>query len=130
MDRFRLLQQHLELNRSPRLVAAETGLAFRTAQHWVALYRTSGLASLARKTRLDHGARLIVSEPMKRGIEGLALEDHPFPITSVHRQIKEYAEAIGDTVPTYWTVYGPRSGGVSEPTHPRSSGSQGIRREL
>jgi hypothetical protein len=70
----------------------------------VALYRASGLASLARKTRLDHGARKVVSGSMKRAIEGLALESHPVPITSVHRQIKEYAEAIGDTVPSYWTV--------------------------
>lgn len=105
MDRFRLLQPHLEQNRSLRLVAAEAGLAFRTAQRWVALYRTSGLASLARKTRLDHGARRVVSEPMKRAIEGLALESHQVPITSVHRQIREYAEAIGDMVPSYWTVY-------------------------
>jgi hypothetical protein len=42
---------------------------------------------------------------MKRAIEGLALESYPVPITSVHRQIKEYAEAIGETVPSYWTVY-------------------------
>src|SRR5260370_5554992 len=105
MERFRSLQPHLEQNRPLRLVAAEAGLRFRTAQRWVALYRTSGLAALARKTRLDDGARRVVSEPMKRAIEGLALESHPVPITSVHRQIKEYAEAIGDTVPSYWTLY-------------------------
>jgi putative transposase len=105
MQRFLWLQPHLEESRSLRLVAAEAGLAFRTAQRWVALYRASGLASLARKTRLDHGARKVVSGSRKRAIEGLALESHPVPITSVHRQIKEYAEAIGDTVPSYWTVY-------------------------
>jgi putative transposase len=32
MQRFRLLQPHLEENRSLRLVAKEAGLAFRTAQ--------------------------------------------------------------------------------------------------
>lgn len=105
MQRFRWLEPHLEQNRPLRLVAAEAGLAFRTAQRWVALYRSSGLASLARKTRLDHGVWKVVSEPMKRAIECFALESHPVPITSVHRQIKEYAEAIGDTVPSYWTVY-------------------------
>lgn len=105
MQRFRCLQPHLEENRSLRLVAKEAGLAFRTAQRWVALYRTSGLASLARKTRLDQGARKVVSEPMKRAIEGLALESHPVPVTSVHRHLKAYAEAIGDVVPSYWTVY-------------------------
>ena len=86
MERFRLLQPHLEQNRSLRLVAAEAGLAFRTAQRWVALYRTSGLASLARKTRLDRGARRIVSEPMKRAIEGLgageSLSSHQFRSSS------------------------------------------------
>jgi hypothetical protein len=45
MKRFRWLQPHLEENRSLRLVAEDAGLAFRTAQRWVALYRTSGLAS-------------------------------------------------------------------------------------
>ena len=35
MQRFRWLQTHLEENRSLRLVAAEAGLAFRTAQRWV-----------------------------------------------------------------------------------------------
>ena len=68
------------------------------------LIQSFGLASLARKTRPDHGARKVVSEPMKRAIEGLALESHAIPITSVHRQIKEYAEAVGDTVPSYWIV--------------------------
>ena len=86
-------------------MAAEAGPEFRTAQRWVALYQAFGLASLARKTQLDIGARKVVSEPIKRAIEGLALDSHPLPITSVHRQIKEYAEAISDTVPSYWTVY-------------------------
>jgi len=105
MERFRCLQPHLEQNRALRLVAAEAGVTLRTAQRWVVLYRTSGLAALARKTRLDQGVRRIVSEPMKRAIEGLTLESHPVPITSVHRQIKEYAESVGDTAPSYWTVY-------------------------
>ena len=104
-------------------------LALRTAQRWVALYRTSGLAPLARETRLDHGARRVVSEPMKRAIEGLAFENPQIPITPVHRQIKEYAEAIVDTVPSYWAAYdivreGPR---VHAPLLIRE---QGIRREL
>lgn len=81
MQRFRWLELHFEQNRPLRVVAAEAGLAFRTAQRWVALYRSSGLASLARKTRLDYGARKVVSEPMKWAIEGLALESPPVPIT-------------------------------------------------
>jgi putative transposase len=105
MSRFRVLQPHLEQNTPLRVVAAEAGLAFRTAQRWVAQYRASGLSALVRKSRGDRGARRIVSETIKTAIEGLALESHPIPVTSVHRQIKEFAEAIGDTAPGYWTVY-------------------------
>jgi putative transposase len=104
MSRFRVLQPHLEQNTSLRIVAAEAGLAFRTAQRWVAQYRASGLSALVRKARGDRGARRIVSKTIKTAIEGLALESHPIPVTSVHRQIKEFAEAIGDTAPGYWTV--------------------------
>jgi putative transposase len=39
MQRFRWLQPHLEENRSLRLVAAEAGLTFRTAQRWVSTTR-------------------------------------------------------------------------------------------
>jgi hypothetical protein len=129
MDRFRLLQPHLEQNRSLRLVAAGAGLAFPTAQRWVALYRTSGLASVARKTRLDQGARRVVSEPMKRAIEGLALESHRFhhlrspPDQIVCRGGRRHCSKLLDRVRH-------RPGGASEPTYPRSSGSQGIRGEL
>lgn len=85
MQRFRWLEPHLEQNRPLRLVAAEAGLAFRTAQRWVALYRSSGLASLARKTRLDHGALKIVSEPMKRRSRVLllrAIRSRSLPFTA------------------------------------------------
>jgi transposase len=105
MSRFRVLQPHLEQNTSLRVVAAEAGLAFRTAQRWVAQYRASGLSALVRKSRGDCGARRIVSETIKTAVEGLALESHRIPVTSVHRQIKEFAEATGDTAPGYWTVY-------------------------
>jgi hypothetical protein len=87
MSRFLVLQPHLEQDRPLRVVAAEAGLAFRTAQRWVAQYRAFGLAALVRKPRGDRGARRIVSETIKTAIEGSALESHPFPVTSVHGQI-------------------------------------------
>lgn len=105
MSRFRVLQPHLEQNKSLRIVAEEAGLAFRTVQRWVAQYRTAGLAALVRKARGDRGGRRVISATIKTAIEGLALESHLIPITSVHRQIKEYAEAIGEPTPSYWTVY-------------------------
>jgi len=104
-SRFRMLQSHLEEDVPLRIVAAEAGLTFRTAQRWVAQYRTSGLAALARKPRGDLGTRRVVSNTIKTAIEGLALESHPLPITSVHRQIKDFLQAIGEITPSYWTVY-------------------------
>ncbi len=102
LARFCMLRPHLEEDVPLRIVAAEAGLTFRTAQRWVAQYRTSGLAALARKTRGDLGTRRVVSNTIKTAIEGLALESHPFPITSVHRQIMDFAQAIGEITPSYW----------------------------
>lgn len=53
LDRFRLLQPHLEDKRSLKAVASAAGIPFRTAQRWVSQYRQFGLAALARKKRTD-----------------------------------------------------------------------------
>ena len=55
LDRFRLLQPHLEDGRSLKAVAAAAQIPFRTAQRWVSLYRQFGLTALARKKRTDIG---------------------------------------------------------------------------
>ena len=55
LDRFRLLQPHLEDGRPLKRVAAAAAIPFRTAQRWVALYKKFGLAALARKHRADRG---------------------------------------------------------------------------
>ena len=47
LDRFRLLQSHLEDNRPLKAVAATAGIPFRTAQRWVSLYRLAGLLFLS-----------------------------------------------------------------------------------
>jgi len=100
-SRFCRLQPHLEEDVPLRVVAAESGIPFRTAQRWVAQYRAFGLAALVRKTRGDVGARRVISDTIKTAIEGLALESHPLPITSVHRQIKDFAQAIGENTLRY-----------------------------
>jgi putative transposase len=46
MSRFHQLQPHLEQNRPLRVVAAEAGIPFRTAQRWVTQYPKRGLAAL------------------------------------------------------------------------------------
>src|ERR1022692_43092 len=51
LDRFRLLQPHLEDDRPLKAVAAAAGIPFRTAQRWVSLYRQFGLAAPDKRPR-------------------------------------------------------------------------------
>src|ERR1039458_2237896 len=81
LDRFHLLQPHLENDRPLKAVAAAAGIPFRTAHPPVALYRKFGLAALARKNRADRGERRAVSSKIKEAIEGLALQKPTLPIT-------------------------------------------------
>jgi putative transposase len=46
-----------------------------------------------------------VSPKIKAAIEGLALERPPLPIRSICRQIRQFAEASGERLPGYGTVY-------------------------
>jgi transposase len=78
LRRFRLLEPHLEHDRSLRVIAAEAGIPFRTVQRWAGQYRRFGLVALVRKKRHDKGARRTVSAKLKAAIEGLALERPPF----------------------------------------------------
>jgi putative transposase len=70
----------------------------------VAQYRKSNL-SLVRKPRTDRGERRAVSTRIREVVEGLALEPPPLPVTSIHRQVRKFAEMIGEPVPSYWMVY-------------------------
>ena len=105
MSRFRLIQPHLEKNRPLQLVAADGKLPFRTAQRWVSQYRKFGLIALVRKSRDDRGARRVVSPKIKAAIEALALESPPLPVRSICRQVRQFAEATGEPLPRYGTVY-------------------------
>jgi putative transposase len=105
LRRFRLLEPHLEHDRSLRVIAAEAGIPFRTLQRWASQYRRFGLVALVRKKRHDDGARRAVSAKLKAAIEGLALERPRLPITSIYRQIKQFATSTGESTPSYWTVY-------------------------
>ena len=105
LQRFRLLEPHLEHDRPLRVIAAEAGVPFRTVQRWACQYRRFGLVALARKMRGDNGVRRAVSANLKAAIEGLALERPPLPITSIYRQVKQFAASTGESTPSYWTIY-------------------------
>jgi hypothetical protein len=69
LDRFRLLQPHLEQNRPLRPVAIEAGIPYRTAQRWVTRFQRFGLAALVRKKRTDAGVRRTMPINIKAAIE-------------------------------------------------------------
>jgi putative transposase len=104
LERFRLLEPHLQNGRELRSVSEGSGVTFRTLQRWVANYKRQGLAGLVRKERTDVGERRTVSPRLREAIEGLALEKPPLPLSSVHRQAKQFAQMIGEPSPSYWIV--------------------------
>src|SRR5450432_2696121 len=83
LERFQQIRPHLEENRSLRLVAAEAGIPFRTAQRWVSQYQQHGLTALIRRKRTVSGERRAVSEAIRKAIEGLALQTPPLPIAAL-----------------------------------------------
>ena len=105
LDRFRLLQPHLEQDQPLRAVALAAGIPYRTAHRWLAQYRLFGLVALARKTRGDHGERRAVSAKVKEVIEGLALQKPPLPIAALSRQVRRLAQDLGEVAPSYSVVY-------------------------
>jgi putative transposase len=65
MERFRLLQPHLEQNEPLKSVARAAGIPYRTAHRLVSKYRRHGLVALVRKKRADRGERRAVSDNLK-----------------------------------------------------------------
>ena len=80
LQRFQLLRAHLEDGQSLAAIAREANISYRTLQSWLERYRTSGLAALTRKPRIDRGRRRKLSAALQEAIEGLALKKPPLSI--------------------------------------------------
>ena len=70
VERFRLLQAHIENNEPLTSVSRATGIPYRTAHRSVSAYRRIGLTALVRKKRADRGERRVVSAKLKEAIAG------------------------------------------------------------
>jgi putative transposase len=105
LDRFRLLQPHLEEKRPLRMVARDARIGYRTAQRWVMRYRKCGLVGLARDDRSDRGRRRAITPALKDILEALALQKPPMPIAALHRQLCRIAVERGQPAPSYKAVY-------------------------
>lgn len=105
LERFRLLQPHLEQGVSLRGLTQQAGIPYRTALRWVSLYRRFGLAALARKGRADKGARRSLSPQMQKAVEGLALQKPPLPVATLYRKVYQIARDSGEKPPSYSVIY-------------------------
>jgi putative transposase len=77
LERYKLLEPHLQNGRELRSMSEGSGVSFRTLQRWVSGYKREGLVGLVRKGRIDSGGRRIVTPRLREAIEGLALEKPP-----------------------------------------------------
>src|SRR2546423_692133 len=104
LQRFRVLQPHLEDGVTLTALARTAGIPLRTAQRWVAQYRRHGVAGLVRKARRDHGEHRFPEE-LVHLIEGLALRRPRLSAATVHRQTAAIAREQDWPIPSYSTVY-------------------------
>src|SRR3954465_3595781 len=105
LQRFHVLQPHLEQGRPLLEVARDAGVPYRTAQRWVSLYRRFGLGALARTLGADRGTRRRLSARIQQAGEGLPLQKPPLPITTLYRQVARIAREQGEPEPSYAVVY-------------------------
>jgi len=46
----------------------------------------------------------MISSQLREAVEGLGLERPPLPLSSVHRQVTQFAQLVGEVPPSYWVV--------------------------
>ena len=103
MARFAVLRPHLEGGVPLTRAADAAGIPVRTAGRWLARYRQSGMAGLARLNRRDAGTHRSPADLVAL-IEGMALKRPRSSAAAIHRRIGT-AAAQGWRVPSYSTVY-------------------------
>lgn len=101
--RMAVLRPHLHDAVPLAQVAADAGIAIRTARRWLARYRADGPFGLARPSRPEAGTRTF---PMKlvELIEGMALLKPPPSIATIHRRMTNIAGEQGWPTPSYGSV--------------------------
>ena len=87
MARFFVLQPQLDRGVPLPRAAREAGIPLRTAQRWLARYRSSGLVGLARLPRTDLGRRKKVPAEVVEFVEGLFLRKPRPSVASIYRRV-------------------------------------------
>ncbi|KIT14776.1 Mu transposase C-terminal domain-containing protein [Jannaschia aquimarina] len=103
MERFRILQPHLDTDVPLTEVARVSGHSIRTLRRWLTRYHDAGLVGLMRRGRSDAGHRKLHADLAHR-IEALAVQKPRLSAASIQRRIAEVARADGHPAPSYATV--------------------------
>jgi len=109
MQRFAVLQPHIEDNVPLARAARDCGVPVRTAERWLARFRKTGLAGLSRPLRSDAASHRLPADLVAL-IEGMGLKKPRSSAAAIHRRIRNIAKAHGWHVPSYSTVYAILSG--------------------
>ena len=104
MGRWAVLRPHLEDGVALAVTARAGGVPLRTAQRWLARYRTDGLAGLARTARADRGQRRVPAD-LVRLVEGLAVSRPRPSVATIARRAARAAAEYGWPVASYSTVH-------------------------
>lgn len=105
MERYEVLRPALEDGVSLAEAARSAGVPPRSAQRWMAAYRSGGLLGLAPSPRTDRGHCHGLARELEGVIEGLALKKPRLSIAAVHRRATEIAVRQGWPEPSYAQVY-------------------------
>lgn len=103
MERFRVLQPHLEMRVPLTEIAHASGRPLRTLRRWIARYHNMGLAGLARRRRSDAGRRKLPADLIQQ-IEALALQKPRMSAASIHRRVAKVTTDGGCPAPSYASV--------------------------
>ncbi|MCJ2122224.1 helix-turn-helix domain containing protein, partial [Methylobacterium sp. J-077] len=98
------LRPYLDGEVALTVVAAEHGIALRTARRWVARLRAGGPAGLGRKPRSDTGRRRLAPDLVAL-VEGWALTRPRLSIATIHRRACEVARTRGWPGASYASVH-------------------------
>ena len=104
MERFAVLQPHLDEDVPLARAARQAGVPIRTAERWLARYRQRGLAGLARPVRSDAAVHRLPADLVAL-IEGMGLKKPRASAAAIHRRVRDVATAHGWYLPSYSTVY-------------------------
>jgi putative transposase len=101
LDRFRLLQPHLEDKLLPEVGCGGS---------WNPVPDRSALGIAVSAVRVDgsgpeEAGRYRRAPLGFRKAKGLALQKPPIPATAIYRQVRRLAQDLGEEPPSYWLVY-------------------------